>query len=60
MPNIRRMDADDYTMESASFIQKNKVMWFVGKMDETGENPIELIRPMTERQISGLERRFSG
>lgn len=30
-------------------------MWFRGRMNEIAEDHIEVIRPMTERQISGLE-----
>ena len=43
-----------HTMELALPMQKNKVMWFVEGRGETAENHIEAIRPMTERQISGL------
>lgn len=36
---------------------KSKAVWFVGRMNGTAENHIEVIRPMTEKQIPGLERR---
>jgi hypothetical protein len=38
---------------------KNKVVWFVEGVNETEENHIEAIRPVTERQISRLEGQLS-
>lgn len=44
-------------MEFALPMWKSKAVWFVGRMNGTAENHIEVIRPMTEKQIPGLERR---